>query len=108
LPAASGLLLAAGRPSWVRRMLSRLTGDRTLAILLIAPAALVVFIAMIIPLGYAVVMSFFDYRVGAESSAQFVFVDNYVTFLNDRLALSAMATTIIFSVSALGLELIVG
>jgi multiple sugar transport system permease protein len=82
--------------------------DRRLALLLIAPASLVVFIAMIVPLGYAVVMSFFDYKVGAESDAQFVFLDNYLQFFTDRLALTSLLTTIVFSVSALALEIVIG
>ncbi len=82
--------------------------DRRLAILLIAPASLVVFIAMIVPLGYAVVMSFFAYKVGAESAARFVFLDNYLQFFTDRLALMSLATTILFSVAALALEVVIG
>ena len=82
--------------------------DKRLAILLIAPAALVVFIAMIVPLGYAVVMSFFAYKVGAESAAQFVFLDNYLMFFTDRLGLQSLVTTVVFSISALTLELIIG
>lgn len=82
--------------------------DKRLATLLIAPAALIVFIAMIVPLGYAVVMSFFAYKVGAESAARFVFLDNYLQFFTDRLALSSLLTTIIFSVAALAIELVTG
>lgn len=82
--------------------------DRRLGIFLIAPASLVVFIAMIVPLGYALVMSFFAYKVGAESSARFVFLDNYLMFFTDRLGLMSLATTVIFSVSALALEVAIG
>jgi len=82
--------------------------DQRLAILLITPASLVVFIAMVVPLGYAVAMSFFAYKVGAESAAQFVFLDNYLQFFTDRLALLSLWTTIVFSVAALALELVIG
>jgi len=82
--------------------------DQHLAILLIAPASLVVFIAMIVPLGYAVVMSFFAYRVGAEADAQFVLFDNYLQFFTDRLALRSLLTTVVFSVAALALEIVIG
>ena len=88
--------------------LNQFRGNRTLAILLIAPAGLIVFIAMIVPLGYALVMSLFDYKVGAESQARFIFLDNYIEFFHDRLALSSLVTTIVFSVSALFLELTIG
>jgi ABC-type sugar transport system permease subunit len=82
--------------------------DRRLAVLLIAPAALIVFIAMIVPLGYALMMSLFAYKVGAESSAKFVFLDNYLMFFTDRLGLISLATTVIFSISALALEITIG
>lgn len=82
--------------------------DKRLAVLLIVPASLIVFIAMIVPLGYALIMSFFAYKVGAESSARFVFLDNYLAFFTDRLALMSLTTTIVFSVSALALEIVVG
>ena len=88
--------------------LNHFRGNRTLAILLIAPAGLIVFIAMIVPLGYALVMSLFDYKVGAESQARFIFLGNYIQFFHDRLALSSLVTTIVFSVSALFLELTIG
>lgn len=82
--------------------------DKRLAIFLIAPASLVVFIAMIVPLGYALIMSFFAYKVGAESAARFVFLDNYLQFFTDRLALSSLATTVVFSIAALALEIVIG
>ena len=82
--------------------------DRRVAVLLIAPASLIVFIAMIVPLGYALVMSLFAYKVGAESSAKFVFLDNYLMFFTDRLGLMSLATTVIFSISALALEVTIG
>ena len=87
---------------------NKIQTDKTLAIFLIVPAALVVFIAMIVPLGYAVVMSFFSYKVGAEASASFVFLDNYLMFFTDRLGLISLLNTVVFSVSALALELVIG
>lgn len=82
--------------------------DKRLAVLLITPAALVVFIAMIVPLGYALVMSFFAYKVGAESAARFIFLDNYLEFFTDRLAITSLVTTVVFSVAALALEIVIG
>ena len=82
--------------------------DKRLAVFLITPAALVVFIAMIVPLGYALVMSFFAYKVGAESAARFVLLDNYLEFFTDRLAITSLVTTVVFSVAALALEMVIG
>lgn len=82
--------------------------DKRLAVFLIAPAALVVFVAMIVPLGYAIVMSLFSYKVGAEGAARFILFDNYIQFFTDRLALNSLLTTIVFSVSALAIEVVIG
>jgi ABC-type sugar transport system permease subunit len=81
---------------------------RYLAIFLIFPAAAVVFVAMIVPLGYALVMSLFDYKLGSETSASFIFLKNYVRFLQDPLALKSLGITLAFTALALSLELVAG
>jgi multiple sugar transport system permease protein len=81
---------------------------RYLAIFLIIPAAAVVFVAMIVPLGYALVMSLFDYKLGSETSASFIFLENYVRFLEDPLALKSLGITLVFTALALSLELLAG
>lgn len=82
--------------------------SRYLAILLIVPAGAVVFVAMIVPLGYALVMSLFDYKLGSETSASFIFLRNYVRFLQDPLALKSLGITLAFTGLALSLELVAG
>jgi multiple sugar transport system permease protein len=79
-----------------------------LAVFLILPAAAVVFFAMLIPLGYGLVMSLYDYKLGSEASATFIFLKNYVHFLEDPLAIKSLCITLIFTGLALSLELIVG
>jgi len=81
---------------------------RYLAIFLIFPAAAVVFVAMIVPLGYALVMSMFDYKLGSETSASFILLKNYVRFLQDPLALKSLGITLAFTALALSLELVAG
>jgi multiple sugar transport system permease protein len=81
---------------------------RYLAIFLIFPAAAVVFVAMIVPLGYALVMSLFDYKLGSETSASFIFLKNYVRFLQDPLALKSLGITLAFTALALSIELVAG
>src|SRR5215472_2324842 len=81
---------------------------RYLAIFLIFPAAAIVFVAMIVPLGYALVMSLFDYKLGSETSATFIFLKNYVRFLQDPLALKSLGITLAFTALALLLELVAG
>jgi ABC-type sugar transport system permease subunit len=75
---------------------------------LILPAVAVVFLAMIVPLGYGLVMSLFDYKLGSERSATFIFFKNYVRFLEDPLALKSLGITLAFTGLALSFELVVG
>jgi multiple sugar transport system permease protein len=79
-----------------------------LAIFLILPSATVVIFAMLIPLGYGLVMSLFDYKIGSETSATFVFLKNYVRFLQDPLAIKSLGITLVFTGLALSLELLLG
>jgi len=81
---------------------------RYLAIFLIFPAAAIVLVAMIVPLGYALVMSLFDYKLGSETNASFIFLKNYVRFLQDPLALKSLGITLAFTALALSLELVAG
>ena len=79
-----------------------------LAMFLILPAVTVVIFAMLIPLGYGLVMSLFDYKIGSETSATFVFLKNYVRFLQDPLAIKSLGITLGFTGLALSLELLLG
>lgn len=81
---------------------------RYLGRILVLPAAITVIVAMILPIGYALVMSMFSYRLGGESSAVFVFFDNYIRFFQDQRALGSLLTTLVFSIVALSLELVIG
>jgi ABC-type sugar transport system permease subunit len=79
-----------------------------LAIFLILPAVTVVIFAMLIPLGYGLVMSLFDYKIGSETSATFVFLKNYLRFLQDPLAIKSLVITLAFTGLALSLEVLAG
>jgi ABC-type sugar transport system permease subunit len=79
-----------------------------LAIFLILPAVTVVIFAMLIPLGYGLVMSLFDYKLGSETTASFVFFKNYVRFLEDPLAIKSLGITLAFTSLALSLEVTLG
>src|ERR1700722_14513590 len=62
-----------GLSSYARR-------DRLLAVLLLLPSVLTVFLVMILPLGFALYASLFNYHLGQESRMAFVFLGNYVGF----------------------------
>ena len=79
-----------------------------LAMFLILPSVTVVIFAMLIPLGYGLVMSLFDYKIASETSATFVFLKNYIRFLQDPLAIKSLGITLAFTGMALSLELVLG
>ena len=89
-------------------MSSYARADRRLAILLILPAAIAIFIVMIVPLGFALGASTFQYSLGQEDRAVFVFLDNYVAFFTDPVALKSLLNTVIFTILSLGLCLVIG
>jgi multiple sugar transport system permease protein len=82
--------------------------DLRLAVFLILPAALAIFIIMIVPLGYALVASTFDYSLGQEDTAVFVFLDNYIRFFSDPVALQSLFNTVLFTVLSLTLCIGIG
>jgi len=86
---------------------SRHDGD-LLAVVLIAPAAAVVIAAMLLPLVYAFTMSLFDFRPGFETQGKFLFLQNYLRFFQDKIALQSLLLTLVFTFSALLLELMLG
>jgi ABC-type sugar transport system permease subunit len=53
-------------------------------------------------------MSLFNFLPGKESSGIFVGLDNYILFFHDKVAISALGITLIFTVVALLLELVMG
>jgi multiple sugar transport system permease protein len=82
--------------------------DQQLAVLLLLPAALAIFVVMIVPLGFAIYASLFDYSLGQEDAMRFVFLDNYVKFFSDPVALRSLVNTVIFTALSLPLCLSLG
>lgn len=83
-------------------------GRDPLAVVLIAPAALVIIAVMLLPLVYAVTMSLFDFRPGFETQGKFLFLENYLRFFQDKIALQSLLLTLVFTFGALSLELLLG
>ena len=92
----------------VRSMRQQSRHDLLLALLLLAPAAATIFLVMIVPLGFALYASLFDYKLGQESHMAFVFLGNYAKFLTDPVALHALFNTVVFSALSLSLGLVIG
>ncbi|WP_210316359.1 carbohydrate ABC transporter permease [Devosia oryzisoli] len=101
-------MTTAGSTSTWRPTSSYARRDQMLAWLLLIPAAAVVVTVMILPLGFALFASLFQYSLGQEDRMVFVFLDNYVRFFTDPVALHALFNTLLFTVLSLSLCLAVG
>ena len=73
----------------------RVRHERRLGLRLSAPAFLVMVLVTAYPLGYAVVLSLYNYRLTDPEGREFVGLQNYVTVLGDPVWWSAVATTTI-------------
>jgi ABC-type sugar transport system permease subunit len=90
------------------RMSSYARKDLRIAIFLILPAALTIFIVMIVPLVFAIVASTFQYSLGQEDKAVFVFLDNYGKFFADPVAIKSLVNTVLFTIMSLALCMTIG
>jgi len=86
----------------------RLHHERRLGLRLSAPAFIVMILVTAYPLGYAVVLSFFKYRLTDPEGREFVGIQNYLTVLTDPVWWSAVATTAIITVASVAIELVLG
>jgi ABC-type sugar transport system permease subunit len=82
--------------------------EARIGLFLILPAALTILIVMIVPIGYAVWASTLDYSIGQESNVTFIFLDNYIRFFQDPVAIQSLIQTVIFTVLDLVLCLAIG
>lgn len=98
-------MISEGR---IRSKSAYIRRDQRLAVLLLLPAALAIFVVMIVPLGFALYASFFDYSLGREADMRFVFLDNYLRFFADPSALRALLNTVLLTVLSLFLCLVFG
>lgn len=92
----------------IGRLNKRVKRKHVLPNLLMSPALIVIIIVMIIPLVYGVTISMFDYQLGGVGIGKFIFLDNYINFFQSYIAIHSTIITLIFTISALLLELILG
>lgn len=82
--------------------------ERRLALILCAPAALVMFAVTAYPIGYALYLSFFDFDLRFPDAAEFTGLENYKTVLSSSIWWDALENTLLIAVVTLALELILG
>ena len=81
---------------------------RIFLLLLGAPAVIYVLAITIWPLSQGIYFSFFDYSLLKPADRTFVGFGNYRELWTDPAARSSILTTVLFTVSAVGLELVLG
>jgi trehalose/maltose transport system permease protein len=86
----------------------RLAHERRLGLRLSAPAFIVMILVTAYPLGYAVVLSFYKYRLTDPNGREFVGLQNYATVLTDPVWWGAVSTTAIITIASVAIELVLG
>ncbi|WP_446664827.1 carbohydrate ABC transporter permease [Flexivirga sp. B27] len=86
----------------------RAKGERRLGWRLAGPAFIVMLLVTLYPIGYAVYLSLFNYRLTDPAGKKLVWLQNYVTALSDPLFWQAFWTTFIIVVVTLVFELVLG
>ena len=83
--------------------------NRLTPYLFLAPAALVMAIALLYPIGYMIYASFLDWNPSQRiGEAEFVGLRNYITLLGDAAFLESFRVTIFFAAVVVTIEMVVG
>ena len=93
---------AAGKGS------DRARGERRLGLYLAAPSFIVMVLVTAYPLGYAIVLSLFNYRLTDPAGRSFVGLNNYLVILTDPVWWNDFATTLAITVVTVAIELVLG
>ncbi|ORA18413.1 carbohydrate ABC transporter permease [Mycobacterium angelicum] len=88
--------------------MTRLSGERRLALLLVAPAAIVMLAVTAYPIGYAVWLSLQRNNLATPQDTAFVGLGNYQTILTDRYWWTALAVTLGITVVSVTFEFLLG
>lgn len=88
------------------------TGDRRvelrLAVMLVAPAAALMLVVTVYPIGYAMWLSLQRNNLAAPNDTMFVGLGNYQTVLTDRYWWNALAVTLVITVVSVAIEFVLG
>jgi ABC-type sugar transport system permease subunit len=82
--------------------------DKQLAVMLLAPAFLLLCLIVVYPIGKLIVNSFFDLRLSGGGGAKFVGVENYVLVMQDKAFWNATWNTVLITLITVPGALVVG
>lgn len=86
----------------------RVKGERRLGLWLTAPSFILMILVTAYPLGYALVLSLYNYRLTDPNGREFVGLNNYLVILRDPLWWNDFVTTLIITLVTVAIELVVG
>jgi multiple sugar transport system permease protein len=99
---------AAPTVSTVEHPSERARGERRLGLYLAAPSFLVMVLVTAYPLGYAIALSLFNYRLTDPGGRSFVGLSNYWVILTDPVWWNDFTTTLMITVVTVAIELVLG
>jgi multiple sugar transport system permease protein len=89
-------------------MSDRSAAENRLGLKLVAPAVVMMLLVTAWPMGQALYLSLFRYRLTAPSDREFIGIDNYVTVLTDSLFWQDTWNTVLIMVVTVAVELVIG
>jgi len=100
------LATAPARPGWIERL--RDPSERTLALLLLSPAFVLLALIVVYPIARLVWNSFFDLRLSGRRGARFVGFENYLLVFQDIDFWNAAGNTVLITLITVPGALVVG
>jgi ABC-type sugar transport system permease subunit len=82
--------------------------DKTLAVMLLAPAFLLLCLIVVYPIGKLIFNSFFDLRLSGGGGAKFVGIENYLLVMEDKSFWNATWNTVLITLITVPGALVVG
>lgn len=86
----------------------RVKGERRLGLYLTLPSYIVMILVTAYPLGYALVLSLYNYRLTDPAGRAFVGLQNYLVVLTDPVWWNDFLTTLLITVITVAVELVLG
>ncbi|MEZ0341276.1 carbohydrate ABC transporter permease [Mycobacterium sp. pV006] len=86
----------------------RAKGERRLGLYLTAPSYVVMLLVTAYPLGYALVLSLYNFRLTDPEGREFVGLSNYGVILTDPVWWNDFVTTLVITVVTVAIELVLG
>jgi multiple sugar transport system permease protein len=99
---------AVATPQLKARESDRTVAENRLGMKLVAPAVIVMVLVTAYPMGQALYLSLFKYRLTVPDDKSFTGLDNYATVLSDSLFWKDTLNTVIIMIVTVAIELVIG